>query len=216
MAPRTEKVGRRPSRRWFAREAMTGDRLSRWVELGAVSGVSVLTGGVLAHFLDPDRGRSRRARVRSELTAAVRRPARRIGRAVGRRARHGMGRLEGAGHETLGHLRRDHAQFDDATLADKVRSEVLGRAEFGGSRVNVDACKGVVHLRGELPSTKVIEKLTESAARVQGVDRVESYLHLPGQSAPNKEPALQANAMLSGSDDRTSPKGSPVRPIPAE
>jgi osmotically-inducible protein OsmY len=126
-----------------------------------------------------------------------------------------MGRLEGAGHETLGHLRRDHARFDDATLADKVRSEVLGRVEFGGSRVNVDACKGVVHLRGELPSTKVIEKLTESVTRVQGVERVESYLHLPGQSAPNKESALQANATFPGSADRTSPNAEPIRPIPA-
>jgi osmotically-inducible protein OsmY len=126
-----------------------------------------------------------------------------------------MGRLEGAGHETLGHLRRDHAQFDDATLADKVRSEVLGRVEFGGSRLNVDACKGVVHLRGELPSTKVIEKLYESVTRVQGVERVESYLHLPGQSAPNKESALQVDATLAGSGDATSPKGGPTPPTAA-
>jgi osmotically-inducible protein OsmY len=68
--------------------------------------------------------------------------------------------------------------------------------------VNVDAYQGVVHLRGELPSMKVIEQLSESVRRVHGVERVESYLHLPGQSAPNKESALQVNATLAGSVER--------------
>jgi osmotically-inducible protein OsmY len=81
--------------------------------------------------------------------------------------------------------------------------------------VNVDAYQGVVHLRGELSSTKVIEKLTESVGRVHGVERVESYLHLPGQSAPNKESALQVNATLARSGDRTSPEGGPTPPTVA-
>jgi osmotically-inducible protein OsmY len=81
--------------------------------------------------------------------------------------------------------------------------------------VNVDAYQGVVHLRGELLSTKLIEQLTESVGRVQGVERVESYLHLPGQSAPNKQSALQINATLAGSANRTSPKAGAARPTAA-
>jgi hypothetical protein len=216
MATTVRKTGTRPSRRWFARGSTPGGGgLPHWVELGAALSVGGLTGGVMAHFLDPDRGHARRARAKDELTAAVRRPARRIGRRVGRRARHGLGRLEGAGHATLGHLRGDHTQLDDATLADKVRSQVLGRSQFGGTHVNVDAYQGVVHLRGELPSTKVIEKLTESVGRVQGVERVESYLHLPGQSAPNKESALQVHATLAGPVGRTSPTGGASSPTAA-
>jgi osmotically-inducible protein OsmY len=76
------------------------------------------------------------------------------------------------------------------TLAQKVRSEALGRAMFRGCSISVDTCDGVVHLRGELPSTELAELLEHAVAQVPGVRKVESFLHLPGQVPPNKEAAL--------------------------
>jgi osmotically-inducible protein OsmY len=79
---------------------------------------------------------------------------------------------------------------DDATLAQKVRSEVLGREDFRHYGISVDATDGVVHLRGELPTPSRIDELVAAVSHVYGVRRVESYLHLPGAPAPNKQPVL--------------------------
>jgi osmotically-inducible protein OsmY len=61
------------------------------------------------------------------------------------------------------------------------------------SHINVDACQGVIHLRGELPSPEAIDRVTRAVRRVAGVETVESYLHLPGQPAPNKESVLNTH-----------------------
>ena len=49
--------------------------------------------------------------------------------------------------------------------------------------VNVHAENGVVYLRGEVPRPELIEELVERARKVQGVQVVESLLHLPGMPA---------------------------------
>ena len=50
--------------------------------------------------------------------------------------------------------------------------------------VDVDAEQGKVVLRGEVGSTELIEELVGKAREVQGVEEVESQLHIPGQQAP--------------------------------
>jgi hypothetical protein len=83
------------------------------------------------------------------------------------------------------HLReRPKPQPNDATLAAKVESEVLGAADMPKGHVNVNAENGIVVLRGEVESSELIERLVDRVRKVHGVHGVENLLHLPGTDAP--------------------------------
>jgi len=148
--------------------------------------VGAIGGALAAHLWDPDRGRARRARLRDQTAGALRHGRRRLAREGRRRVRYSEGRARGLWHRVTPH---PHPTPDDATLAQKVRSEVLGRGRFHQLDVHVDAHDGVVHLRGEIPSRERIDELIQAVETLDEVHRVESYLHLPGEVAPNKQDA---------------------------
>ena len=75
-------------------------------------------------------------------------------------------------------------QPNDATLVAKVESEVFRDTEVPSGSVNVNAENGVVVLRGQLESEQLIDQLVAKVRKVQGVQDVESLLHLPGAEAP--------------------------------
>jgi BON domain len=76
---------------------------------------------------------------------------------------------------------REHPkpQPDDATLAQKVESEVFRAAGVPKGTINVNAEYGVVYLRGELERPELIERLIRQTRKVQGVRDVRNLLHLP-------------------------------------
>ncbi len=76
------------------------------------------------------------------------------------------------------------AQTDDTSLARKVETEIFRADDVPKGQVNVNAELGTVYLRGELPTQSMIDDLVGRARVVDGVARVESLLHLPGQVAP--------------------------------
>src|SRR5204863_9553870 len=119
-------------------------------------GVGVGLGAVVSHLFDPDRGHARRARARDQIAAAGRRVRRRAERATLGRVRHARDHAGGVVRGGLHMILRERP--DDATLAQKVRSEVLGPRPVRG--VSVDASNGVVHLRGELAAQALIDELT--------------------------------------------------------
>ena len=167
----------------------------RWLQgPGRIVGVvvaSAAAGALVAHFLDRDRGHARRARLRDESAGAFRHLTRRVTRAGRRRTRTAEGRF----HGLQARFRRGPRVVpDDVTLAQKVRSEVLGEARFRSFDVHVDAYEGSVHLRGELPTRELIDDLVAAVERVHGVRTIDNYLHLPGSAAPNKEDALRASS----------------------
>jgi osmotically-inducible protein OsmY len=144
---------------------------------------SAAAGASVAYFLDPSQGRSRRARTRDQLGARSRRAVRQVERKV----RYERGRARGAWH----HVHPGEPRpVDDHILADRVRSEVLGRAGATSS-VNVDVNRGVVSLRGELPDDQSMIDLRDQVASLPGVEGVVTHLHLPGTPAPNKAAARQ-------------------------
>ena len=69
--------------------------------------------------------------------------------------------------------------YDDVTLTRKVESEIFRDEDAPKGDVNVNAENGVVYLRGEAPTTELIDELVERARKIQGVHDVESLLHLP-------------------------------------
>jgi hypothetical protein len=136
-------------------------------------------GALLAYFFDPQSG-ARRRHVALDRAAA-------FFRSGGRRAAH-AGR--GVAAEAYGvsqkvqHLKEEPKDYDDATLADKIRSEVFRDPDLPKGKVNVNVQDGVVQLRGEVPRAELIEDLVAQTRKVQGVRDVENLLHVPGTQAP--------------------------------
>ena len=89
-----------------------------------------------------------------------------------------LGRLQGA----LSGLRPK--QYDDATLKNKVETELYRDEHEIKGAINVNAQEGVVQLRGELPSQDLIDTLVERTKKIHGVREVENLLHTPGTEAP--------------------------------
>jgi len=138
-----------------------------------------------AYLLDPDRGRARRARLADQALAEIHR----MMRTAETRARYARNRRQGlryqAEHPTM-------PPTDDATLVQKIRSEVLGRGVYHDLQISIDACDGVVHLRGAVDDITRAFDLAEAVAQIPGVRSVDNLLHRPGQPAPNKISAITA------------------------
>ena len=84
-----------------------------------------------------------------------------------------------------GLIAKTHAkQYDDATLKDKVESELFRDEHEVKGAISVNAQQGIVQLRGELPSQDLIDALVERTRQIHGVREVESLLHLTGTEAP--------------------------------
>jgi osmotically-inducible protein OsmY len=136
-------------------------------------------GAAFAWFLDPRSGRRRRHTARDRFFAFFRRGARKAehaGRAVASEA-YGV-------KQKATHLHEEPKEYDDATLAQKVETEIFRPANVPKGKVNVNVENGVVVLRGEVDSWDMVDQLVEKARKTQGVRDVENLLHLPGQPAP--------------------------------
>ena len=139
-------------------------------------------GALLAYFFDPQNGARRRNVTRDRALAFVRsngRGAARAGRGVAAEA-YGVS-------QKVRHSKEEPKDFDDATLADKVRSEVFRDLDVPKGQINVNVQDGVVQLRGEVPRADLIDDLVKQTRKVQGVEEVENLLHLAGTPAPMHE-----------------------------
>jgi osmotically-inducible protein OsmY len=136
-------------------------------------------GALLAYFFDPRSGGRRRHGAVDRTVAFF--------RTGGREATH---LVRGVAADAYGvsqkvrHLKEQPKDFDDATLADKVRSQVFRARDIPKGKLNVNVQNGVVQLRGEVPRVELIEDLVAQTRKVQGVRDVENLLHLPGARAP--------------------------------
>ena len=139
-------------------------------------------GALLAYFFDPQNGNRRRKLAVDRTAGFVRRRGRetaRTGRAVAAEA-HGVS-------QKVHHRKEEPKSFDDATLANKVRSEALRGDEVPAEAVNVNVQNGIVQLRGEVQQPELIDELDRRVRAVQGVREVENLLHLPGTEARMRE-----------------------------
>ncbi|MDP9071253.1 MAG: BON domain-containing protein [Actinomycetota bacterium] len=144
-------------------------------------------GAALAYFLDPSRGRGRRARAKDQLAASLRRRRRQAesqrryeeGRLQGERAR-----AQGAGTPS---------PQDDVTLQNEVKA-ALSRLAFGTQDVTVETVDGTVTLRGQVASTDQVDEAQRAVRAVPGVVSVINHLHLPQEPPPNKVPSMDASS----------------------
>jgi osmotically-inducible protein OsmY len=133
-------------------------------------------GALLAYFFDRESGARRRHVAYDRTTSFFRKRGSGAVRSVASGA-YGM-------TQKVQHLREEPKEFDDATLANKVRSEALRGDEIPAGQISVNVQKGVVQLRGEVQRPDLIQTLVERTRNVQGVVDVENLLHVPGAEAP--------------------------------
>ena len=150
-------------------------------------------GAAAAYLFDPDSGDGRRARLRDQAGALVRQGR---DRADGL-SRHAGNVIEGKLHELGGAADLDRP-VDDATVADRIRSEVLGRGDLGADVV-VNVENGKAQLRGAAPTAATIEDIVDRTRAVAGVLDVENLMHLPDETAPNKRAARSTGQRTSSS-----------------
>jgi hypothetical protein len=148
-------------------------------------------GALLAFFLDPARGKGRRATARDRVGGLARRTLRR-GR---RQLRHVASDAAGTVERVARHkpARKKLNDLDDAALAAKVETELFGKGHVPKGAINLDAQNGVIVLRGEIEARDQAG-IEESVRRIPGVRDVRNLLHSPGTPAPNKAAALRASS----------------------
>lgn len=136
-----------------------------------------LTAGLM-YFFDRDQGNRRRAAAKDRIAAFGRRLVRR-----GESAGGGAASQAQALKAKATHLREEPKELDDVTLARKVETQIFRSPDVPKGQVAVNVQRGVVQLRGEVPSLDMLRELVERTRAVQGVRDVESLLHLPGEPA---------------------------------
>jgi|SRR5687767_12459906 osmotically-inducible protein OsmY len=145
---------------------------------------AALVGAAAAYLFDPLSGGGRRARLRDRTSAILRR-ARWRGEKL---QRHAGNVIQGKMHK-IRDLGEADRPMDDATIAQRVRSEVLGRPDFRADDIIVDVENGLARLRGQMEHPGRIEVIVDLTKKIPGVRAVETFIHAPGSSAPNKAAA---------------------------
>ncbi|MPZ86731.1 MAG: BON domain-containing protein [Nitriliruptorales bacterium] len=155
-------------------------------------GGAVTAGAAVQYFLDTEQGRTRRVRTRDQVASRVRTAGRKLEDEMAVQRKRTQDRLVGMAHEATCDAAAETPD-NDRTLVDKVRSEVLGGPEWSPYTINVDAVDGVVALRGQLDRPGQIRELRRRVEQVAGVRSVDSFLHLPGTTAPNAPAAEETS-----------------------
>ena len=135
-------------------------------------------GAAAARFLTPANTRKAASAASSAASAAS------------TQAQHTANSVKGVAHSVAPHR---HEPMDDATLADRVRSEIFRAADAPKGSVSVDVQAGVAYLRGEVADHSWIDRLGSSARKVEGITGVKNLLHAPGTPAPAAEPRFLAS-----------------------
>jgi hypothetical protein len=76
---------------------------------------------------------------------------------------------------------------DDQVLHDRVASELFRDQDLPKGDINVNVEFGKVVLRGEVESRELIDDVVTRVRAIEGVNDVESLLHVPGEPAPMHE-----------------------------
>jgi hypothetical protein len=153
---------------------------AKHVAIGVAGGVAagIGVGLVVGRFFDPVAGRRRRHELRDRTAAFFRRGGRRAER-FGRHTASQANALT----QRAKHRRRQPKDLDDATLTDKIETQIFRPAEVPKGQINVNVQEGLVQLRGEVPTPEMIGDLEAQVREIHGVRDVENLLHLPGEQA---------------------------------
>lgn len=135
-------------------------------------GIGAATGALLAYLFDPDRGRSRRARLSDQAAAR----GRELSETMRKTAEYQRGVARGVVHDVTRPFRADE-EYDDETLLQKVRSEALGYWD-GSESIEIDITDGMVRITGSVGDEAERDRLIELIRDVEGVSLVDDRLRV--------------------------------------
>jgi len=161
------------ARRWVPQPKPRRGRMVLLLMVGAGAGY------IAAFFLDPERGRSRRAEVAQRLGKATRE----ANRMAQRTTVMASDRAQGMKSRILSGSA--NGETDDLTLLDRVESEVFRDPAIPKGEINVMVVDGKAVLLGQVAEPQ-ISAIEAAVRKVVGVKDVENLLHTPGTAAPNK------------------------------
>ena len=75
-------------------------------------------------------------------------------------------------------------QPNDPTLEAKVETELFRDPGIPKGDILVNAQRGIIQLRGQVPTQELIDTIVRRTRKVDGVLGVEHLLHVPGTTAP--------------------------------
>lgn len=139
--------------------------------------IAAAAGFAAMYLLDPDRGKRRRALLRDRTAGIVRR----AGAVTERTQRKIASDLYGVGQKVTHPGMTQAEPANDATLAQKVMTELFRDPDIPKGSINVNAENGVIQLRGQVERPEMVLEVEGRARRVPGVLDVENLLHLPGE-----------------------------------
>ena len=132
--------------------------------------IGALFGALLAYLFDPERGRTRRARLSDQAAAR----GRDLSESMRKTAEYQKGVIRGVIHEASDVLRSEK-DYDDETLMQKVRSEALGYWD-DSEDIEIDITDGMVKLSGSVSDTKSRDRLVNLIRDVDGVGLIDDRL----------------------------------------
>lgn len=166
----------------MSRQVLWRRDMSRWQRMSWFGAGAV--GAAAMYFADPEQGRQRRAMTRDRVAA--------MGRAGFRTVRGVAARIYGITQQVQ-HLEPEHWSVpNDATLAQRVESELFRDSHIPKGRINVNAEAGIIVLRGEVDHPEQIRSIEETVSDMPGVRAVHNLLHLPRTPVPNRGSVLPA------------------------
>jgi len=164
-----------------ARAAAAGERRGPgWMWALVLAGLASIGGAIAAFLTDPARGHARRTRLLDQGAATIRRTGRRAERAVrGARATvaGAMTAMSHAGGPS------GTGAIDDVTLAARAETELFRDASVPKGSININAERGTLVLRGEVPTAELRDRLAEEAERIDGVWSVHNLLRVEGEES---------------------------------
>ena len=132
--------------------------------------IGAVVGGLLVYLFDPDRGRSRRARLSDQAAAR----GRDLTESMKKTVEYQKGKARGVVHDvskTFG----PEENYDDETLIQKVKSEALGYWQDSGE-IEIDITDGTVRVTGSVSDSSSRDRLIGLIRDVDGVEMIDDRL----------------------------------------
>lgn len=158
-----------------------------WPVVGLIGLAAAAAGAITAFLADPARGRARRARFADQAGAVLRRGWRRAGQRVRSLGSTAEGLLEARAEGG-----RRVGPTDDVTLRDRAETSLFRDPSVPKGSINLSVERGVLVLRGEVPTEAMRDRLVHEAMAIDGIWSVRNLLHLPGEPAETAEPMVEA------------------------
>lgn len=134
--------------------------------------IGAAAGAAAVYLFDPERGRTRRAKLADQVGAAMRK----AGREMRAQARYQQGVAKGILHDVADPFRPE-TQVDDVTLLQKIRSEAVGHWNGPKQDLEIDVRDGMVTLRGHALQGDA-EELIDLVESVDGVRGITDQLNV--------------------------------------